>query len=258
MTAGQPHAAAPAAGRERHRQATVAAIKHTARRLLVEDAETLSLRAIARAMGLTPPALYRYFASYEDLVTALAVDLFDELVTVLEEARDSLPGDDVSAQLLAASRAFRRWSLEHPREFALLFANPMPELAGPTKRDEIHAAAQRFGRVFGELVARLWRRRPFPDASKDLDPRVEAQLAAYDEPLAGLLPRPALYVFLRCWSRLYGTVTLEVFGHLSWALTDTEPLFEDMLADNARALGILDDYRRLKPPSSERGAVAPS
>lgn len=230
--------------RERMRQATVAEIKATARRLLVEGGDALSLRAIARAMGITAPALYRYYDSHEDLVTALAVDLFAELVTELKQTRDALPEDEVPARLLAVSRAFRRWSLEHPHEFGLLFANPMPQLAGPAKREEVHAAAQRFGSVFGELVAQLWQRQPFPGASADLDPRVAEQLAAYDEPLARLLPRPALYVFLRCWSRLYGTVTLEVFGHLQWALTDTEPLFEDMLADNARALGILDDYRR--------------
>ncbi len=226
------------------RQATVVEIKATARRLLVSGGDALSLRAIAREMGITAPALYRYYDSHEDLVTALAVDLFDELVRVLEQARDALPADDLPARLLAVSRAFRGWSLEHPREFGLLFANPLPQLAGPATREDVHAAAQRFGGVFGELVARLWQRQPFPAADAALDPRVDEQLAAYDAPLADLLPRPALYVFLRCWSRLYGTVTLEVFGHLRWALTDTEPLFEDMLADNARALGILDSYRR--------------
>ena len=230
--------------RDRLRQATVTEIKATARRLLVEGGDALSLRAIARAMGITAPALYRYYDSHEDLVTALAVDLYDELITVLEHAREALPADDVAARLLAVSRAFRRWSLDHPREFELLFVNPMPQLVGPTKRGNVHAAAQRFGAVFGELVARLWQRRPFPDAEAGLDARIDEQLAAYDAPLARLLPRPAIYVFLRCWSRLYGTVTLEVFGHLHWALTDTEPLFEDMLADNATALGIRDEYRR--------------
>ena len=58
------------------------------------------------------------------------------------------------------------------------------------------------------------------------------------------------YVFLRCWTRLYGTVTLEVFGHLGWALDDTSALFEDMLADNAAALGVLGDYHRLRRPRS--------
>lgn len=230
--------------RVRVRQATIAEIKATARRLLVEGGDALSLRAIARAMGITAPALYRYYDSHEDLVTALAVDLYDELVKVLEQARDALPADDLPARLLAVSRAFRRWSLDHPREFGLLFANPMPELSGPAKREDVHAAAQRFGGVFGELVARLWQRQPFPAAAAALDPRVEHQLAEYDAPLADLLPRPAIYVFLRCWSRLYGTVTLEVFGHLHWALSDTEPVFEHMLADNARELGILDHYRR--------------
>jgi len=238
-------ASAPSgARRQQVRQATVAEIKDTARRLLVADAEVLSLRAIARAMGLSAPALYRYYDSYEDLVTAVTVDLFDELVTVLEQARNAVPVADVPARLFAVSRAFRAWSLDHPREFALLFANPMPHLAGPGKPPEVSGAAHRFGLVFGALVAALWRRRPFPDARDDeLDPRVSAQLV--DSPvLPGRLPRSAQYVFLRCWARLYGTVTLEVFGHLRWALSDTEPLFEDMLADNARSLGVLAEYRR--------------
>jgi AcrR family transcriptional regulator len=237
--------------RDQLRQATVAEIKATARRLLVEDAETLSLRAIARSMGMSAPALYRYYDSYEGLVTAVTVDLFNELVEVLEDARDALPEDDVPARLFAVSRAFRTWSLDHPREFALLFANPMPHLAGPAMPPEASQAAHRFGFVFGELVSALWRRQPFPDARDEaLDPRLAAQLGEAGDVLPGRLPRSAQYLFLRCWSRLYGTVTLEVFGHLRWALSDTEPLFEDMLADNARSLGVLDDYRRLMPHRS--------
>ena len=251
MVAHQPpsdRARAEASGdvrRQRRRQATVAEIKATARRLLAEGGDALSLRAIARTMELTAPALYRYYPSYEDLVRDLTVDLFAELVEVLERARDRLPADDPPARLFAVSRAFRTWSLDHPRDFRLLFANPLRQLFEQEKPDQVSAAGQRFGMVFGDLVAQLWQRGAFPDAGAELDPRLEEQLATYDDILAGVLPREGLYVFLRCWSRLYGTVTLEVFGHLRWALTDTEPLFEDMLADNARALGILDDYRRL-------------
>jgi AcrR family transcriptional regulator len=233
------------------RQATVAEIKATARRLLVEEPAGLSLRAIARSMGMSAPALYRYYDSYEGLVTAVTVDLFDELVGVLEGARDALPDDDVPARLFAVSRAFRGWSLDHPREFAMLFANPMPHLAGPGKPPEVSQAAYRFGLVFGELIAALWHRHPFPDArDEDLDPGVAEQLVGSGGVLPGRLPLSAQYAFLRCWSRLYGTVTLEVFGHLRWALSNTEPLFEDMLADNARSLGVLDDYGRLTPQRS--------
>jgi len=250
MTAGA-ESALSGDRRAQARQDTVAQIKATARRLLVEEGEALSLRAIARAMGMSAPALYRYYDSYEGLVTAVTVDLFDDLARALEGARDSLPGDDVPARLFAVSRAFRRWALDHPREFGLLFANPMPHLAGPGKPPEVSAAAQRFGKIFGGLVAELWRRGPFPDARDDaLDPRLAAQLSGAEKVLPGGLPRSAGYVFLRCWSRLYGTVTLEVFGHLRWALKDTEPLFEDMLADNARSLGVLDEYRRLRPQRS--------
>ena len=231
--------------REQARLATVSEIKTTARRLLVQESEPLSLRAIARAMGLSAPALYRYYSSYEDLVTDVTVDLFADLVGVLEEARDSLAQKDTAARLFAVSRAFRRWSLDHPREFGLLFANPMAHLSGPAKPRELSAATRRFGQVFAELVAQLWRQRPFPGAhDDDLDPRLARQLAGREDVLPGGLPRSAQYTFLRCWSRLYGTVTLEVFGHLRWALNDTEPLFEDMLADNARSLGILEEYAR--------------
>ena len=246
---------APGARRQQLREATVAEIKATARRLLVEDTEELSLRAIARAMGMSAPALYRYYDSYEGLVTAVTVDLFDELVGVLEDARDALPEHDVPARLFTVSRAFRSWALAHPPEFALLFANPMPHLSGPGKPAEISQAAQRFGLVFGALVAELWRRRPFPDArDEDLDPRLAQQLAGCVKVLPGEMPRSAVYVFLRCWSRLYGTVTLEVFGHLRWALSDTRPLFEDMLADNARSLGVLAEFGR---SAQEQSADSP-
>lgn len=201
----------------------------------------MSLRAIARAMGLTAPALYRYYASYEDLVSALAVDLYDELVAALERARDAVPDGDVAARLLAVSRAFRAWSLNHPPEFGLLFANPITRPANANKPDDRSAAGQRFGMVFSDLVAELWRHREFPATSEvDRHPQVADQLGVHRLVLAGVLPPDAMYVFLRCWARLYGIVTMEVFGHLRWALEDTQPLFEDVLADNARALGILD------------------
>ncbi len=205
----------------------------------------MSLRAIARAMGLTAPALYRYYANYEDLVSALAVDVYDELVATLEQARDGVPDDDVATRLFAVSRAFRSWSLEHPPEFRLLFANPITRPANTERPDTLAAAGQRFGKVFGDLVAELWRRREFPAASEaGRHPQVADQLAVHPLAAAGVLPPDALYVFLRCWARLYGMVTMEVFGHLRWALADSEPVFEDMLADNARALGILDQRRQ--------------
>src|SRR5512133_3245011 len=108
--------------RDRVRAATVTEIKDTARRILVSDGvDGLSLRAIAREMGMTAPALYRYFPSREDLVVALIADLYDQLTATLEAARDAVVPADPRRQLAQTSRAFRTWALANPREFGLLF-----------------------------------------------------------------------------------------------------------------------------------------
>ena len=107
--------------RERLRDATTAEIKDTARALLVEDGpDALTLRAIAREMGMTAPALYRYFASHEDLVGALCQDLLAELTVTLAQARDTVGTEDPVGRLMAACRAFRQWSLANRREFQLV------------------------------------------------------------------------------------------------------------------------------------------
>ena len=109
--------------RDRVRAATTGEIKETARRILVaEGPEAVSLRAIAREMGMTAPALYRYFDSHEELVGAVCLDLLAEITATLEAARDTVGLDDPHGRLLATCRAFRRWSLAHPREFQLVFA----------------------------------------------------------------------------------------------------------------------------------------
>src|SRR5687767_7833434 len=104
----------PLSRRDRARADTVREIKETARRVLVEQGvDGLALRAVAREMGMTAPALYRYFDSREDLVENVVADLYDELVAVLEAARDDARPATAPVQLLACSRAFRRWSITH-------------------------------------------------------------------------------------------------------------------------------------------------
>jgi AcrR family transcriptional regulator len=112
--------------RERTRAATFDEIVATARRLLVADGPTaVTLRAIARDMGMTAPGLYRYVASHEDLINVLIAALFDEATGELEAARDSAR-PEVAPRLLATCRAFRRWALANPTELALVFGSPLP------------------------------------------------------------------------------------------------------------------------------------
>ena len=169
----------PVSRRERLRDATMAEIKGTARRHLVaRGPEALSLRAVARDMGLTAPALYRYVDSREDLLTEVITELYDELTSSLEAARDELPADAIGPRLMAASWALRSWALAHPTEFGLLFGSPVPGY-DVASQDVVHEAGRRFGMVYAALFDQLWEQRPFPCArTEDLDPQLARQLAA--------------------------------------------------------------------------------
>jgi AcrR family transcriptional regulator len=234
--------ATPGTRRERLRAATLDEIKQGARRLLVEGGPSaISLRAIAREMGLTAAALYRYFPNLEALAASLCADLYDECTAHLERARDACPPDDLPGQLYAVCREFRRWSIAHPAEFGLMFGSPLPGLDLPEHDPEVepHAAGGRFAAVFAALYAQLWFRAPFPVPEPDeLGAPLCRQLHAYLAQLGAPLPVGAAQVFLSCWIRLYGMVSMEVFGHLHFALTDPEPMFEAELAAGARQLGL--------------------
>jgi AcrR family transcriptional regulator len=231
--------------RERVRAATTAEIKETARRILVtEGPDAVSLRAIAREMGMTAPALYRYFGSHDALIKHVIADIFAELAADIRSAIGAAgagSGGDMTAKVFAACWEFRRWSLGHTREFGLIFATPLPGLH--VQKDEITAEkGGQFGNTFFILLLELWRKRPFPvPADDEIDPGLLRQLEQYGDGLGGLaegLPLGLLLVFLRCWVRLYGIVSLEVFGHLSFALDDGRPMFELMLSEMAPLVGL--------------------
>jgi AcrR family transcriptional regulator len=228
--------------RDRLRAETLREIRATARRVLVEQGvEGLALRAIAREMGLSAPALYRYYASREDLLEHVVVDLYDELVAALEAARDAAVPAEPGPQLVAASRGFRSWATTHPAEFGLLFGSPAERIGSPAaleKSEAVHEAGHRFGGFFGELIARLFLERGFPiPADDEIDPALQEQLRTWCSTLPVELPLGVMQVFLSCWIRLYGMVCMEVFGHLRFALDDAEPLFEAELGQLSRVLG---------------------
>jgi hypothetical protein len=101
--------------------------------------------------------------------------------------------------------------------------------------------AQKFSGTFFALFLELWRKRPFPiPTDEQIDPGLRAQLAHYRDLLGVDLPLGAGLTFLRCWVRLYGMVSLEVFGHLHFALSDAAPMFDITLAELATLVGL--DY----------------
>jgi AcrR family transcriptional regulator len=225
-----PAGAGSVTRRERAREATMSEIKSTARSLLVAQGPgALTLRAIAREMGLTAPALYRYFDSHEELVAGLCADVLAEITTTLEQARDEVSRDDPVGRLMTICRAFRRWGLEHPREFQLVFASVGE--GPPPAHDEVSEDLS-FGAVFLGVFVEIWSAGLFvelPDA--ELPEELAAQLRTFSAYVGDVLPLGVLAAYLAGWVRLYGAVAIEVFGHLGFALTDAEPMFEAMLAD---------------------------
>jgi AcrR family transcriptional regulator len=220
-----------------------------AARTLVPEPGGLTLRAVAQKMGITAPALYRYVSNLQDLVELVALDIDREAADLLEQARDSQPADDPAARIVCASIAFRRWALAHRAEFSLVFANPVT--AGSCQNREEFSSSPS-GLVFTALLVQLWERYRFPvPALADLDPDVAEALAdpAFPMPPGALPPeaRGLLWTFMRSWASLYGTVTLEVFGHLDPSVIESGAMFRSMLEDQARLFAITDELPRLQP-----------
>src|SRR3954463_9106862 len=120
----QPGTASPQTRRERQREATYDEITRTSRALLAEGAE-LSLRAVAARMGMTAPALYRYVASYQELVDVVAYEIDKAGTERFAAAAEAMPEEDHAGRLVASVTEFRMWALANPREFTLAFANPI-------------------------------------------------------------------------------------------------------------------------------------
>lgn len=232
--------------RERQRQATLAEIVAVSRDLLTEPGG-LSLRAVAQRMGMTAPALYRYVASYQDLVRLIAQAIDEETAQLLSAARDEQPADDPVARLVASALAFRRWALTHPEEFGVVFANP-----GARVRDGAETREEKVGLVFTDLLLEVWRRYQFSTPTYDeLDPSV---IASFEDPYVPVrleeIPREymgLLWVFTRSWAAFYGTVTLEVFGHCDPRIIGSGALFRDMLVQQSELLGIAGEMPRIQP-----------
>lgn len=219
-------------------------IRRVARAQLAEHGpEALTLRAIASALNVTPPALYRYYASRDDLVAALRRDICLALADELAAQVADLPDDGV-VQLFALCRGFRRWALAGAHEFTLVFASPQG--AGGSRRFE-----EPFGQVFLAAAGRLLATYDLALPPTDRIPEaLRADLVGYQNDLLAMLaaagqkfPAEKLdlgvtYVMMTLWARLYGHVTLEVFGNYPMRVRDPDALFETVLTDLARSIGL--------------------
>jgi len=241
--------AVPTSRRDRLRAATIDEIIQAARQLLIKDGpEAVSLRAIAREIGMTAPGLYRYFDSHEELIRHVCANIFTELGQDIHRAiHAAVPPEDrphepdpvkLTVKMVAACREFRRWALNHKAEFAMVFGVPLPGI-DDGRYDVADECALAFAGTFFSLFLELWRAVPFPvPADEQIDPGLRDQLVRYRDALGSDIPVGAVLTFLRCWTVLYGAVAMEVFGHMKFALQDAAPMFEITLGDLATLVGL--------------------
>jgi AcrR family transcriptional regulator len=225
--------------RARARVAQIDAIKDAARRSIAENGVAgLSLREVARELGLVSSALYRYFATRDELLTALIFDAYNELGAAVERADSRCNRTDVIARWNASTHAIRRWARANPNEYALIFGTPVPGYVAPELTID---AATRVPRVLGSILSENERRRPsrpvVTPVTADVDLIFEVDALAPELPD---LP-PQMYTrALMAWTHVFGFLSFELFGHYKGSVRSTSAMFEVVVVELAELLGLSD------------------
>jgi AcrR family transcriptional regulator len=236
----------PAASiRARVRAEMTAEIKAVARQHLETDGANLSLRAVARDMGMVSSALYRYFASRDELLTALIVDAYNELGEVVEAADAKVRDRSrLRDRWLACGRAIRGWALATPAQYALLFGSPVPGYVAPA--DTIVAAA-RTPIVLVHILADGFAAGKLPPARDDipashaaarLTSAVRADLARARGDIAPELPDQLMLTGMTGWTQLFGVVSFELFGQFNNVIAARAEFFDQQMELMADLIGL--------------------
>lgn len=245
--------------RERAREQITAEILAAARIRLTESGPgELSLRAVARDVGMVSSAVYRYFASRDELLTALLVLAYDELGEAVEVA-DAAVADrrDVIGRWRAAWLAVRDWALAHPGDYALLYGSPVPGYAAP--QDTVEPATRVIVvilRIMLEAQAadRIAPPSP-PRGSRGGTPAVAGAIAFARQRglLEGETSTEVVVRTLMAWTTVFGTISFELFGHLVGSVSEPGDYFELVLARLAADLGLTQAHPvRSDSPSPSR------
>lgn len=228
----------PPSRRERLFEATRDELAVAARELLIEGGlEAVTMRAVATKLGMTAPAVYRYFESREELIGYVVKDLYGDLGEYLLGVRDRDPSAPVIDRLVATSRAFRHWALDHRAEFGLLFGAPVPGVLEDAETKPHDGRASAFGQVWFELFAEIDQLGNEIHWDLPISPALAADVERFIAKLGASVRTEAVLVYIYCWQTLYGAVCTEAFGHLRWGVTDAGELFEFRLHELRALLG---------------------
>lgn len=222
--------------REDLRQQTIEEIKGVARRQMGESGTAgLSLRAIAREMGITAPAIYNYFPRLDDLITALIIDSFAGLAAALEAISDTTapPVERFRAVFLE----YRRWAINHPTEFQLIYGNPIPgyvapaEITVPLVQRGFLALAQPLAAAWDAGLVHL------PPHYETIPDTVMPSIRRLREAFGPSYPDGMVYALIVGWTRIHGMIILELFDHTPPTVGDAEAFYQHEVAGFMQELG---------------------
>ncbi|HEX7353556.1 MAG TPA: TetR/AcrR family transcriptional regulator [Mycobacteriales bacterium] len=228
----------PMTARARARADITRQIKDAARDHLASDgAPALSLRAVARDVGLVSSAVYRYFASRDELLTALIVDAYTSVADAAEQAERQVRRSDLERRFLAIGHAVRAWALAHPHEYALIFGSPVPGYAAPT--DTVDPAGRIPLLLLRILADASSSERTVEPPPPPMPRSVRSDLRALRDAVAPTLDDAWLVRGIRAWAQLVGLVSFELFGHLHGVVTDYAAHFDVQMRAVAADLGLV-------------------
>ncbi|GAA3531706.1 TetR/AcrR family transcriptional regulator [Nonomuraea rosea] len=221
--------------RERVRAELTREITDIARRqLATEGAGGLSLRAVAREMGMVSSAIYRYFPSRDDLLTALIIDGYNALGETVERADAGCPQDDFPRRWLTVCHAVRDWAVAHPHEYALLYGSPVPGYQAP--QDTV-AARVRDVTVLGRLLSDAWRAGAVRPSATEPPEGLESDAATFRQ-LMPEVPDNVIWPAVVSWAAMYGWVNFEVFGQFNNTIENRSAAFDHAMRLMAETIGL--------------------
>lgn len=210
-------------------------IKETAWKQIAEfGAPALSLRAIARELKITAPAIYNYFPDRDALVTALVIDAYTSFGDSQLEARDSISSDDFIEQLNAIGLAYRNWAHTYPQRYQLIFGTSIPGYVYPTEKvlpASAHAITPLFSLVEEIRLAGKLNAKGFKPVKKEYERHFEL----WKSQIGSLNPQTH-FIAMLIWSRVHGIVSLELRGNILFFGEDGNALYM------AQMKSITDDF----------------
>lgn len=236
-TATQP---APSSRRERVRASTLAEIKGCALDLMREQGSTqIHFSDIARSMGMTAPALYRYFTDRDDLLTALIRDAYNDLADSVNSAVSPIDADDDWGRLRAGMQAYRTWAVTQPERFTLIFGLPIPGFVVDEEAGTTEAAKSAMDALMGLVLNASEAGRLVPSVLTHLAPQMAEKMNEKHSAEGIALPAAASQGVLHAWMTVHGFVSLEACGQCDWCSeVERDSLFEAQTELAARAIGI--------------------